>query len=602
MGDCDFQPDRPSHQPGPRDETTEQEQAGSHGWSDMQGIIDAIPAPIFFKDTELIYAGCNRAFATLILGSTPESIIGKSVYDVAAAEQAAIYNAADQALLNDGGTQHYTTQVRYQDGQLHDVEFHKSVAHDATGSALGLIGTMLDITERRRREKEVERLAYFDALTGLPNRRHLREHAETALAQAAETDRPLSVLYLDLDRIKDINDTLGHDVGDRLLVQVATRLRQMLRERDMLARLGGDEFAIVTPVAGNDEVTSIAHRLLLRFKPPFFVNGHAINLRASIGVVRYPSDGATLDELLKHADIAMYRAKAEGSGFTLFETAHGNEIRERVNLERDLARAIGADEIDIAFQPLVHVPSGRVESLEALARWKHPRRGAVPPSIFIPLAEAAGLVRPLGERIQELTCRQLARWRAGGLNIRAAINVSARELQHPGFADTFLDTLARHGLPGEALEVELTETALMTSPEDSGLNLRRLRDAGIRAAVDDFGTGYSSLTQLKRLPVATLKIDREFVAEMTTDTVDAGIVETIVALAHGLGLTVVGEGAETKAQQAALLNLGCEVQQGYRFCRPLPAAGIETWLARETKGGHILRSINTRLGAANQAG
>lgn len=580
MGDCDSERDRPSLRADPGGEEASTGQLGPDSGSYLQRIIDAIPTPIFFKGTNLLYAGCNRAFADLVLGDTPESIIGKSVYDVSIADRAEVYNAADRALLEDGGTQRYEAQVAFNDGSIHDIEFHKAVIYDAAGNKLGLVGTMLDITERRRREAEAERLASYDDLTGLPNRRLLQERAEAALTQAIETRRPLGVLFLDLDRFKDINDTKGHSAGDQLLIQVAARLRQSLRERDFLARLGGDEFAVLAPDTGRAELAGIARRLMLQFQPPFHIDGRAIRLGASMGLVTCPEEGANLDELLKHADIAMYRAKAEGRGFMLFETVHGDEIRERVDLERDLAHAIDAGDITLAFQPRVHAGRGRVDGLEALARWHHPVRGGVPPELFIPLAEATGLIHRLGQQVLTMICQQIAAWRTQGLVMRVAINISARELQHPRFVDNFLDTLSRYGLAGEALEAELTETVLMTSPEDSVRALQRLRAAGTLISVDDFGTGYSSLTYLKRLPVDTLKVDRGFVADMTTDPVDTGIVETIVALARSLRIDVIAEGVETEAQHLALLELGCEVQQGYWFCRPLPVEGIEAWLRR----------------------
>ncbi|MDN5849529.1 MAG: EAL domain-containing protein [Nitrococcus sp.] len=580
MEDCDSEPDWPSRRADPEGPKASTGQLGPDSGNHLQCIIDAIPTPIFFKGTNLRYIGCNRAFADLILGDTPESIIGKSVYDVSIAELAAAYDAADQELLKDGGTQRYEAQVGFNDGSVHDIEFHKAVIYDAAGNKLGLVGTMLDITERRRREVEAERLASYDDLTGLPNRRLLQERAETALRQSIETRRPLGVLYLDLDRFKDINDTQGHSVGDQLLVQVASRLRQSLRERDLLARIGGDEFAVLAPDTSRAELARTARHLMQHFESPFHIDGRAIRLGASMGLVTCPDEGANLGELLKHADIAMYRAKAEGRGFMLFETVHGDEIRERVDLERDLAHAIDVGDITLVFQPWVHARRGRVDGLEALARWHHPVRGVVPPELFIPLAEATGLIHRLGQQVLTMICRQIAAWRTRGLAMRVAINISARELQHPRFVDNFLDTLVHHGLTGEALEAELTETVLMTSPEDSVRALQRLRTAGTLISVDDFGTGYSSLTHLKRLPVDTLKVDRGFVAEMTTDPVDTGIVETIVALARSLHVNVIAEGVETEAQHQALLELGCEVQQGYWFCRPLPVEGIEAWLRR----------------------
>ncbi|MDN5782595.1 MAG: EAL domain-containing protein, partial [Luteimonas sp.] len=456
--------------------------------------------------------------------------------------------------------------------------FHKAVIHDRSGSKVGLVGTMLNITERRRREAETERLANVDVLTGLPNRRRFRTCAETALSRALEANRPFGVFYLDLDRFKNVNDTEGHDVGDQLLVQVASRLGHALREHDILSRLGGDEFAVVIPDMDRTGLADIARRIRTRLEPPFHVDGCSIRVGASIGAVVCPDDGATLDELLKHADIAMYHAKHERTGFMMFEAVHSEQIRERVDLEQRLMRALDAREISLVFQPRIRVRAGQAASVEALARWHDSELGSVPPAQFIPLAEATGLIHRLGRQVLTLACRQAAAWHNAGLGVRVAINVSARELTAPDFAGDFMEMLASYHLPGAALEIELTETALMSSPVTSVRTLSRLRAAGVRIAVDDFGTGYSSLAHLKRLPVDALKVDQGFVADMITEPIDAGIVETIVALARSLGLGVIGEGVESREQEQALLALGCDRQQGIRFCRPLPAIEIEDWL------------------------
>jgi len=674
----------------------------------LRRVLDALPVPIFFKDSDFIYRGCNRSFARQVLGREPDALLGRSVHDIAPGDLAEGYAAADRELLADGGSQCYESEVQFHNGERRAIEFHKAVIRDAAGRPAGLVGAMLDVTERnaararlearerlfhdvfhasedammvlvdgrivdcneasvrlfrvpgrqaliphtpwalspprqpdgsdsrtlaeriiriaeerkfyrfewqqrrfdgtefpaeitittveyegrpalyatlhdiserRQREQEVERLAHYDPLTDLPNRRLLHRAGEQAIERALVNGNGLGVLYLDLDRFKDVNDTQGHDHGDLLLVEVASRLRACVRRRDTLARLGGDEFALLMPGASHAALAATAARIQEAFRRPFSVRAGVVRIGASIGGVLCPRDGRTLNELLQHADIAMYRAKDAGLGYLPYEAEHGLEIHQRVCLERELAHALREGDIELAYQPRVEAAGGRITSVEALARWRG-REAEVPAERFIPVAETSGLIHALGEHMLQLACRQLRRWQAQGVPLRVALNISARELQREDFAERVLRAIDEHGVAAAGLELEITESTAMAFVEAGLDSLARLKARGVYIAIDDFGTGYSSLSYLKRLPVDALKIDRSFVADVLTDATDAGIIETIVALARSMGLETVAEGVETAGQESALIALGCDALQGYLYARPGPPEAVEVMLSR----------------------
>lgn len=431
-----------------------------------------------------------------------------------------------------------------------------------------------DITERKRNEHRIEKLARYDLLTGLPNRRLLQENADRLLGGDGGHRRPVGVMYMDLDRFKDINDTQGHETGDRVLAEVARRLRACLRENDTVARLGGDEFAFLLPDTEIAAMCRVADRVVEALEAPFQINGLSTRIGASIGLVCHPQHGTSLAELLKHADIAMYRAKERQSGWCLFEPKQASRVLERVNLERELREAISAGELTLHFQPIVAADTGRIECLEALARWPRADGKSIGADVFIPTAEATGLIHELGDALLELACRQAVDWRNRGLAPRIALNLSALELQASGLADRLLGAFDRHGLDGNAFEIEITESAAMSSANEHLAALGELKRRGVRISIDDFGTGYSSLSQLKQLPVDTLKVDQSFVRDMVNDPADANIVETIVLLAGAMGLETVAEGIETVEQFHAARQLGCDRMQGYLFARPADAQDV----------------------------
>jgi diguanylate cyclase (GGDEF)-like protein len=433
----------------------------------------------------------------------------------------------------------------------------------------------------RQAEARLAHLGLHDALTGLPNRRLLGERLDRVARRAADRTRGAALLFLDVDRFKTINDSLGHDVGDRLLLQVAERLTGMLRPTDTVARLGGDEFVVLCEDTPAAEALTLAERVVAEFRRPFRVAGRSYYVTVSGGLAVAP--GRPSHQLMRDADVAMYQAKRRGGNqVVVFDESLRAVVTRRLELEQDLHRALRRDEVTLVYQPVVRLADGRLVGVEALARWTHPTAGAIPPAEFIVLAEETGLIVPLGARILEEAIIQAAGWPRSGAADEAptlAINLSVRQLIDPDLPATIERLLSASGLEPGRLCLEVTETGLMTDPELLGGTLEQLRRRGVGLAIDDFGTGYSSLAYLRRLPVTQLKIAQEFVGRLGGEGPDEALVAAVVALAHTLGLTTVAEGVETAAQADRLRELGCDLAQGYHFARPLPATDLAPLLA-----------------------
>ncbi|ROR32422.1 bifunctional diguanylate cyclase/phosphodiesterase [Inmirania thermothiophila] len=517
-----------------------------------------------------------------IFGYTPEEIVGREVGElVAPADRELVRGRVRERLEGRGDVAHYGFRGLRKDGTEIRVEVLGSAA-EIDGERV-LVGTLLDVTEQHRYEERIRRLANYDPLTELPNRRMLRERFVEMLEQGRRLGVRLAVLYLDLDRFKDVNDTLGHEVGDRLLAQAGERLRGVVRNGDLLARLGGDEFAAVLWNGTEETARSVAERVQAVLEAPFRLGGREVRVGASIGIARFPEDGDDVDVLLRRADIAMYRAKRGRLGHAFYHQGEEEAVARRLTLEEALRRAFAADELELHYQPRVEMPAGRIRSLEALVRWRHPERGLVPPGEFITAAEEGGLIGELDRWVREAACRQLARWQGEGIAVPVAVNVSAVELRNEGLAESIGEALRRHGVAGRLLEVEITESAAMEDPERSVTVLGAIKAEGVAVSIDDFGTGYSSLSYLKRLPADHLKIDRSFVAGLGGGGADEDIVRAIIAVAGSLGLEVIAEGVETEAQERFLLEAGCRLAQGYRYGRPVPAAEMAR-LLRAARG------------------
>ncbi|HXC18068.1 MAG TPA: EAL domain-containing protein [Holophagaceae bacterium] len=438
--------------------------------------------------------------------------------------------------------------------------------------------------EHRAMASRLTHQAHHDALTGLPNRVLLEDRLTQALAQARRNEQQVALLFIDLDGFKGVNDTLGHPAGDALLRLVAQRLASGVRASDTLARMGGDEFAIVLQeVRDTPSTARVAEKLLESLRLPFQVEGRDLRISASIGVAFFPGDGTDAETLLRHADVAMYRAKASGRNASrCFTPELQDQMEARLDLDRRLDQALREDEFTLHYQPQFH-PGGRLTGFEALVRWNHPKLGLVPPAKFIPAAEESGLILPLGRWVLEEACRQMVRWRQGGArDLVMAVNVSAIQFADPGWVDTVAQVLDRHGLPPHCLELELTESLVMDPGSEAGRRLTRLQEMGVGLAIDDFGTGYSSLSYLHRLPISVLKIDQSFVHELQpgSEARSGPILQAIVGLARHLGLQVVAEGVETEDQRAFLAGLGCDALQGFLLGRPAPPEEMEALLLR----------------------
>jgi diguanylate cyclase (GGDEF)-like protein/PAS domain S-box-containing protein len=467
------------------------------------------------------------------------------------------------------------------------------IEQDDSGRAVRLVGAVHDITRRKDAEEQVRRLAYFDTLTGLPNRLLFTEQLIKALAHAERHGQELAIMFIDLDDFKRVNDTLGHGAGDDLLKQIGTRLASSVRSLDSvsrhgfdddcntIARLGGDEFIVLlNNVSHAVDAASVARRLVSALAEPVTVMGNELYVSCSVGVATYPVDGSDIETLLMNADTAMYRAKESGrGGFQFYDRSMNAKARERLQTETLLRHAIERNEFVLHYQPRVELDSGRIVGAEALIRWQHPERGLLAPKEFIPLAEDAHLVIPIAEWVIGAVCRQIASWKAAGFKpIPVAINLAAPHLREKALPELVERVLREHALPSSLLEIEVTESILMHDPEVSLENARRLADLGVNLSIDDFGTGYSSLSYLKRLPICSLKIDQSFVRDIATDPDDAAIITAIIAMAHSLNLRVVAEGVETEAQRSFLRAHACDEFQGFLVSVPVPAQAFERLL------------------------
>jgi diguanylate cyclase (GGDEF)-like protein/PAS domain S-box-containing protein len=436
--------------------------------------------------------------------------------------------------------------------------------------------------ELRQARDEAQRQALHDGLTGLPNRTLLRDRLQQAILIGERDKAGVALLIMDLDRFKDVNDTLGHHTGDELLQQVGVRLRSVLRASDTVARMGGDEFAVVLPMAGHADVASrVAQALVQALEKPFTLAGHSVSIGSSIGIAMYPEHGTNVKTLLRHADVAMYVAKRGGSGHAVYAWEQDAHDPDRLGMIGELRTAIEQDELILHYQPKVSLRTGRCDRVEALVRWQHPQRGLIPPDDFIPLAEQTGLIKPLTHWVITSALRQCRAWLDGGLDIAVAVNLSMRNLHDPDLVDQISRLLAANGVPPAALKLEVTESALMTDPQRALDSLARLRAIGVEIAIDDFGTGHASLSYLKQMPVEEIKLDRSFVRDMTSDKNDYTIVRSTIELAHDLGLRVIAEGVEDQETWDMLVKLGCDLAQGYHMSRPLPEAELRHWFAAD---------------------
>jgi diguanylate cyclase (GGDEF)-like protein/PAS domain S-box-containing protein len=455
------------------------------------------------------------------------------------------------------------------------------LTHPDRRDSYAVVTSLFDFTDRKRAEERLLRQTMYDGLTELPNRQLFTDRLEQAISFAHRLEGAVAVAFLDLDRFKMVNDTFGHASGDALLREVAQRLVGTVRPDDTVARLGGDEFTLIlADVQTAEDMAKVAQKMLEVFETPFEIDGQELKVNASLGLSLYPVDGKEADTLLRHADVAMRRAKQSGRGHYQFYRAEMTQIaREQVTLESELRKALEADSLELHYQPQYDLETNALVGVEALLRWNHPRLGPVSPARFIPIAEDSGLIVPIGNWVLNEACRQNAEWQRAGISRhRVAVNVSSMQFERSDLVETVGQALGASGLEPRWLELELTESLVMRDVTDTIRQLEGLRALGVAVAVDDFGTGYSSLAYLQRLPLDTLKIDRAFVTELGSERNTLALVRALVTLAHGLGMQVVAEGIETTNQLGMLRDLACNIGQGFLLARPMAASSILEWI------------------------
>jgi diguanylate cyclase (GGDEF)-like protein/PAS domain S-box-containing protein len=481
-------------------------------------------------------------------------------------------------LKRPGGTAIVEQRIRHKDGSNVWIEARLSnLLEDPTIG--GIVSNFHNISERKRNEDRIYRLANYDGLTELPNRRFMIEQTEKALDNARRSGASLTLMYIDLDRFKNVNDTLGHDIGDRLLCQAANAMHDCTDSRALFARLGGDEFGLLLRDAEQDDVAELATRMIAALQEPFAVDDYEIRISASIGITSFPQSAQDTEELFKYADIAMYKAKLQRNRFMFFRDKDARKMRDRVNLEKSMQDAIDKGEFSLHFQPRFKTSDQRISAVEALLRWKDDQFGEIPPDQFIPMAEETGLIYRIGEWLLGAACEQARQWSDAGTPVRVAVNLSAHELQRGDVVRQTRSALEHWNLPGELIEFEITESAAMRSIEHSLRVLRQLKELGVYLSIDDFGTGYSSLAYLQQLPVDCLKIDRSFLPSVEQlkdpEAAQASLIEGIVALAQRAGLTTVAEGIETEEQLQFVGQFGCNEAQGFFLARPMEASTLD---------------------------
>ena len=514
------------------------------------------------------------------LAQDPEALDQRTHPDDVAAMQ------RDRQAHFEGLTATYSNEHRVQckDGSWKWVHTRGMViSRDAQGKPTRMIGTHTDITDRKNAEALVRQHAYFDPLTGLPNRRMLRDRLEQEIKRSRRDGLELAILFIDLDHFKEVNDTLGHDNGDLLLVEAARRLRQCVRECDTVARMGGDEFTVLlTELTPDTNLESLLHKLLHTMAQVFQLGLEQVFVSASVGVTLYPADGTEVEALYKNADQALYAAKGAGRNrFSFFTPALQEAALTRARLTADLRHALVQQQLQLLYQPIVELATGQVRKAEALLRWQHPERGLISPAAFIPMAEASGLIVDMGEWVFEQAMQQVRTWReALHPAFQISINTSPVQFQHAHAADAnWVLRLVAMGLPGDCLSIEITEGVLLDSNDSVTAKLLEWRDAGIQVALDDFGTGYSSLSYLQKFDIDFIKIDQSFVRDLHPQSTNFTLCKAMVAMAHALGLQVVAEGVETAEQRDLLLQAGCDYAQGYFFARPMAAEALAAWAA-----------------------
>ncbi len=553
----------------------------------MEGQLH-LSAKVFESSNEaiLISDGKNRIISVnhrfeQITGYRAAEVLGSEAAILGAdSENPSFYRNLHAILLEQGSWQGEASDRR-KGGEIYPVWLSISLVRDKRGNPEYHIASFSDITERKQQEAQIEHLAFHDLLTGLPNRRLLIDRIQVAIAQAARDANGLALLFVDLDRFKTINDSLGHQAGDQLLRLVGERLKSWVRSGDTVSRVGGDEFIVLCPDCDSPEgASSLGDKLLGAIAQPYQIGDTELVITASIGIALYPDNGADANSLIGNADVAMYLAKEnDRNNYQFYSPELNARNLERLQMELRLRHALEEEEFLLYFQPQIDARDGKIVGAEALIRWLEPELGLIPPGRFIPLAEETGQIQAIGEWVLQQSCRHLKKWQEMGLtNLPIAINLSARQFKQSSFVDTIGQTMAEHELPAHLLELELTESMLMKDVPQTTAKLNQLKKMGFRISIDDFGTGFSSLNYLRHFPLDVLKIDQSFVRELFDEGAALAIIESIIALARSLGMRTVAEGVETAEQRAILESSGCDILQGYLISRPLPEAEFLEWV------------------------
>ena len=545
-----------------------------------QQVFDNAAEAVMITDAENRIVRINSAF-TRITGWTAEESLGRNPSFLSSGKQSPEFYREMWQTLSEAGVWQGEVVNRRRSGQYYPEWLSISTVRNRQGKVTHYLAIFSDISERKRAEGLIHRYSWFDSLTDLPNKALLIDRINQAIIAAQNEGKPLYLLAFNLNRLKHINDSLGHNIGDEVLKIVAQRLVKATREGDTVSRVTGDDFVVVVPrLSQPHRAINLAERLVESINAPMDIQGNAIHITANAGLSVFPADGTEPDTLLMNADAALNHSRTQGQNKIAFFEPHMNAaILEKINLQGELTAALANRQFLLHFQPQLDLQTQRLTGVEALIRWQHPERGLVSPAVFIPAAEELGLIVQIGDWVIDEACRNLARWRQRGLTeLCVAINLSAHQFAHTNLVQTVRDAIVRHGVPPERIELEITEGVAMHDADEVLTRLHELKAIGVQISIDDFGTGYSSLAYLMRFPVDKLKIDQSFVRDMGNSSEADSIVRAIVALAHGLSLAVIAEGVETDAQLDRLKHIGCNEIQGYLLSRPLSFDDVSQWI------------------------